>query len=121
MAPAESYQRAARTVKGRALARYLRLGDISLEDAQAMTPEQWQMAADGAGVNAPSPDSVKVAVAELEKLYTAKGAIKIADAIKEGNPAKADFYAKKITETPALAKNPKAAAIAAQLAEEMAK
>ncbi len=94
-APKESYQRAARTVKGRALARWLRIGGISAEDAQSMTAEQWGMAAEGAGVNAPSPDSVKVALSELDKLYNAKGAVKIDEALKKGNQAEAHFYMEK--------------------------
>ena len=95
-APKEAYQRAARTVKARALARYLRIGGIPLEDAQSMTAEQWGMAADGAGVNVPSPASVKLALSELEKLYTAKGAVQIDAALKKGNPAEINFYVNKV-------------------------
>jgi hypothetical protein len=100
-APKESYQRAARTVKARALARWLRIGGISLEDAQSMNAEQWGMAADGAGVNVPSPDSVKLALGELEKLYKAKGAVKIDEALKRGNQAEAHFYMDKAAKEPA--------------------
>lgn len=119
IAPKESYVKAAQTVKGRALARYLRLGQITQEEAQSMTPAQWQMAAEGTGVNVPSEASIKVALSELDNLYKAKGSILIDKAIEENNPAKANFFAKKaIEEAPMpkyLAKNPKALKIAQQL------
>ena len=124
VAPKESYQRAAQTVKGRALARYLRLapdGGITTEEAGRMTPEQWNMAAQAAGVNAPSPASVQVALTELDNLYKAKGSAQIDKAVAEGNTPKANFYVQKATQESYLTKNPKALAIAQQLAEEMAK
>ena len=124
VAPKESYQRAAQTVKGRALARYLRLapdGGITTEEASRMTPEQWQMAAQAAGVNAPSPASVQVALTELDNLYKAKGSAQIDKAVAEGNAPKANFYVQKAAQENYLSKNPKALAIAQQLAEEMAK
>jgi hypothetical protein len=124
VAPKESYQRAAQTVKGRALARYLRLapdGGITTEEAGRMTPEQWNMAAQAAGVNAPSPASVQVALTELDNLYKAKGSAQIDKAVAEGNTPKANFYVQKAAQESYLSKNPKALAIAQQLAEEMAK
>lgn len=68
----EQYQRAARTVKGRALARYLSIGGIPYEDAVRMGPEHWQMAAKDAGVSVPSELSIKVALDELKKLELSK-------------------------------------------------
>lgn len=86
VAPAESYQKAARTTKARALARWLRLGSIPFEDAKGMTPEQWKMAADGAAVNVPSETTIREYVLpELEKLYKHKGSVNITNAISEGD------------------------------------
>lgn len=65
----EQYQAAARTVKGRALARWLKIGGISYDDALQMTPEHWAQAATGAGVNTPSTSSIGTALEELRKLH----------------------------------------------------
>lgn len=102
------------------LAGYLRIGQIPVEDVAAMTPEQWTLAAKGAGVDVPKPSVAKVAVAELEKLYKSEHGPKIDQAVAEGNPQKANFYVQKAASAGG-PKNPKAAEIARQLAEEMAK
>lgn len=67
--PKEHYKAAARTVKAKALARYLKIGGISPQDAARMDAGQWNLAAQGAGVTSPSEQSVKQALSELEKLY----------------------------------------------------
>jgi hypothetical protein len=64
--PKERYQQAARTVKGRALARFLKIGGIPYDDAKNMTPEHWLQAAKGAGVTPPSRESIDVALRELQ-------------------------------------------------------
>lgn len=75
MVPKESYQQAARTVKARALARYLNTGGIPYEDAARMTPEHWALAAQDAGVNNPSAESIKAALAELQKIEAARSGL----------------------------------------------
>lgn len=74
----ESAQKGARTVKARALARYLNMGGTSYEDAVTMKPDAWATAAKEAGVNPPTFDangksvSAELALEELKKLQAAK-------------------------------------------------
>lgn len=74
----ESAQKGARTVKARALARYLNMGGTSYEDAVTMKPDAWAAAAKEAGVNPPTFDangksvSAELALEELKKLQAAK-------------------------------------------------
>jgi hypothetical protein len=67
----ERYSKANRTVKARALARYLKGEKISLDDARLKDPNFWKQAAKDAGVNEPSPQTIQQSLEEFLKL-TAK-------------------------------------------------
>jgi hypothetical protein len=64
----EHYERGARTVKARALARHLKIGGTTLEQAQAMAMDDWKSAAKEAGVTMPSEASVQQALVEFRKM-----------------------------------------------------
>jgi hypothetical protein len=79
------YEKAARTVKARALARFLNLGGISVEDAGRMNTEHWSMAAKGAGVRAPSGASIAQVIDELKRLQQNPGsAFDLAQELQRG-------------------------------------
>jgi hypothetical protein len=63
--PREHYIQGAQTMKARALARMMKIEKIPLEDAMAMTPEQWEMVAKAAGVNKPSATTIQKAIEEM--------------------------------------------------------
>ena len=90
--PKEVFVDRARGAKAESLAKILHEHEISFADAQRMDAANWADAAKAAKVNAPSPASIKQALFELQKLER-KSAI--------------------------VNKNPKAAAIAEELAREM--
>lgn len=64
----EHYERGARTVKARALARHLKIGGTTLEQAQAMAMDDWKSAAKEAGVTMPSEASIQQALVEFRKM-----------------------------------------------------
>jgi hypothetical protein len=65
------FQAQARAEKASKLAQFLHDGGITAEEAKGMTGDHWQMAAKGAGVNAPSLASQGQAVFELRRLEAA--------------------------------------------------
>ncbi len=65
--PKEHYIKGAQTIKAKALARMLTIEKIPLADALTMTPEQWEMAAQAAGVNKPSAATIAQAIEEMKK------------------------------------------------------
>lgn len=79
-APKEHYQAAARTVKGRAIARLLRDSNVSAEKAGTwkLGGPELQKAAASAGVNAPTtPEALAVMLDELRKM-PARGTVEFA-------------------------------------------
>jgi hypothetical protein len=62
------YEAAARSEKAQKLAQFLHTADISYDDAKGMDAGHWQLAAKGAGVNAPSVASQGQAMFELKRL-----------------------------------------------------
>lgn len=67
-APKESYAAAARTVKARAMARWLKTGGATAEDVAKLSPEDWESVAKEAGVNKPSKDSIQQALTEFQSM-----------------------------------------------------
>jgi hypothetical protein len=69
--PSAVFEAKARAEKAQKLAQFLHDGGITAEEAKGMTGDHWQMAAKGAGVNAPSLASQGQAMFELRKLEAA--------------------------------------------------
>lgn len=65
--PKESYIKANRTVKARALARWFKINGIKPETVAAMTPEHWKAVAGEVGVSVPSPETIKQIFEEMAK------------------------------------------------------
>lgn len=64
----EVFEAKARAAKAQELAKWLHSGGISSDDAKAMTADHWNMAAKGAGVNAPSLNTQGQALFYLRQL-----------------------------------------------------
>lgn len=71
--PKKVFEEAARADKADALAKVLHENGIPYEDAKLMGPKEWAMAAEGAGVKAPSALSAKQALFRLKRLEKAAG------------------------------------------------
>lgn len=80
--PSAVYEAAARAEKAQKLAQFLHSGGISAEEAKAMTGDHWQMAAKGAGVNAPSLSSQGQAMFELRRLEAAQNSPQLMERLK---------------------------------------
>jgi hypothetical protein len=77
------YEAAARAEKAQKLAQFLHAGNITAEEAKTMTAGHWQMAAQGAGVDAPSLASQGQAMFELRKLEAAQNSPQLIDRLNQ--------------------------------------
>ena len=80
--PSVVFEAQARAEKAQKLAQFLHDGGITADEAKAMTGDHWQMAAKGAGVNAPSLSSQGQAMFELRRLEAASHSPQLIDRLK---------------------------------------
>jgi hypothetical protein len=81
--PSAVYEAAARAEKAQKLAQFLHAGNITADEAKTMTAGHWQMAAQGAGVDAPSLASQGQAMFELRKLEAAQNSPQLIDRLNQ--------------------------------------